>query len=86
MHLPWPAELPNLEELVILSNHILQLPLRDPVATASTLNTICMFGQPPTTNGLDMLRMASSLTSRGLSLAAVSNEATALGKTAHEST
>lgn len=68
----FPAKLPNLELLAIMSRGLLELEFEDPLATVSALRSFYALGQPLIVDAVDMLRMSSSLIRRGLILDAAS--------------
>ena len=56
-----PGHLPNLEQLVILSEGRAELSFEDPEATILALKKFHAFGQPLKPDGMDILRMSTAL-------------------------
>lgn len=68
MEASFPAQLPNLEHLIIRSHCLLAPELENPLAIASVLTSFQVLGEPLVLKAVDVLRMSSSLAGRSLTL------------------
>lgn len=64
----FPAKLPALKQLVIISQGHLEVDFEDPLATALGLTSFYVLGKPPVFEAVELLGMSASLTSESLTL------------------
>ena len=80
-----PVGVPNLAELVIMSEGCLGLSFEDPSELSATLKTFYAFGKPLNGNAPDMVRLVTSgnVFARGLTFGAVSARMERVGSDSH---
>lgn len=62
----FPAKLPNLKQLVIMAQGLVEIQFEDPLATASALTSSYLLGQPLSLEAVALLRLSSGLMRRGM--------------------